>query len=94
MVLKEKPQNQDSTSVCHLSFTKKVNGYHGQYARSGISVRKNNGKSKVRKRHMSLKNNSPDSKAYFGKKLILGVWRLILGRYDVISDIYHIILKT
>ena len=40
---------------------------------------------KFENRTMFLKNNSPDSKADFLTKLVLGVWRLmILSRYDII----------
>ena len=39
---------------------------------------------KNRKRAISLKNNSPDSKAEFWKETISYIWRSILFRYEII----------
>ena len=39
------------------------------------------------KTQVFLKKSSPDSKADFGEKLVLRVWRLILRRYDIILHI-------
>ena len=43
----------------------------------------NNGKLQFQKRAIPLKDSSPDSKADFSEKSLLGVWALILGRYDI-----------
>ena len=40
---------------------------------------------------LSLKNSSPDSKADFSKKLVIGIWRLILSRYNTKRYIYDMI---
>ena len=44
----------------------------------------------VPSRRISYKNSSPDSKAVNWKKSKLGVWRLILSRYDIVLPIQHI----
>ena len=49
------------------------------------------GNDKFEKRALSLKNISPDSKADFSEKLLFGIWRLILIRYDLILVRYDII---
>ena len=40
---------------------------------------------------LSLKISNPDSKADFSEKCLLGIWNLILSRYDIILYIYDII---
>ena len=40
------------------------------------------------KKGFSFKNSSPDSKEDLSEKLVLGIWRLILSRYDIIWNIY------
>ena len=54
-------------------------------------------KNKFEKRALSLKNSSPDSKVDFSEKLVFGIWTVIfniLRRYDIILDIWHIILNN
>ena len=46
-----------------------------------------------KKRCVSCKNSSPGSKAYFSKKFVFGIWRLMLSRYDIKWYIYDIILN-
>ena len=45
----------------------------------------------VRKRAISLKNSSLDSEADFSEKSLLGIWRLILSRCDIVLVRYDII---
>ena len=47
---------------------------------------------KFEKKAISLKNSSPDSKADFPEKPLLGVWRFISSRYDIILVRYDITL--
>ena len=60
------------------------------YAHSGNVIRvqpKTMKNDKFEKMIISLKNSSPDSKAVFVRKSLLGLWRLILSRYDIILSI-------
>ena len=45
---------------------------------------------KSAKRQVSLNKRSPDSKADFSEKLVLGIQGIILVRYNIISDNQHI----
>ena len=40
-------------------------------------------RTQVAKKSLSLKNNSPGSMVEFSQNDILGIWRLILSRYDL-----------
>ena len=51
------------------------------------------GKCQVRKKDCIYQNSSPDSKADFSEKSLFGIWKLILGRYDIMLHIQHIILN-
>ena len=74
-------------------FTKKWKWFYGQYAHYGIRVwQKTMKKVKFEKKAVSWKNSSPGSKADFSEKSLFGIWRLILGRYDIKWYIYDIIL--
>ena len=44
---------------------------------------KNKQKSNLKKIPFSLKNSSPGSKVEFSEKLLFGIWKLILGRYNI-----------
>ena len=39
----------------------------------------------------TLKNSSPDSKADFSEKSVLGILGIILSRYDLVIHIKHVI---
>ena len=43
---------------------------------------------------VSVKISSPSSKADFSEKCLLGIWRLILSRYNIKLNIYRIILNV
>ena len=91
------PSNQNSTSVLSwfASVYKNIKWSHGQYAHSGIRVRPKRRKNdKFEKWIISVKNSSLDCNADFRKKSLVGVWRLILSRYDIRLHIYHIILNV
>ena len=51
-------------------------------------------KYKFGKRAIPLRKSSPDSKTDFSEKSLLGIWTLILSRYDIILNIEHIIFSA
>ena len=88
--IRETPRNQDSTcvlqwfSLCYqkvkvILWSIRTLWYKGWAG--------NNEKWLVRKKALSLETSSPDSKAAFSGKLELGIWGMILVRYDIILNI-------
>ena len=50
---------------------------------NGLDIENKERNDKLKQRPPPLKNSSPDSKADFSEKLVFGIWRFILSRYNI-----------